>query len=89
MLIVGSLLMFGIGWWACGMCSDNRRRAYKKKLEQAMTFCDTMRDTNEILVRKLQRLETMGYKEDENSLECKVDRGILNAIENIQARLVH
>jgi len=89
MLVIGSLLMFGIGWWMCGFYGDNRVRAYKKRLKDAITFCDTMRDTNEILVKKLKRLEDMGYKEDENSVDCRVDHGILNAISNIQERLTH
>jgi len=89
MLIVGSLLMFGIGWWMHGLYGDNRCRAYKKRMKEVLTFSDTMRDMNEILTKKLKRLEGMGHVEDENSLECKIDNGILNAIVNMQSRSVH
>ena len=84
MIIVGALLAFWFGWYCCCAWGNHRAKYYKKQLDKATVFCDTMRDTIEILTKKLERLNRLGVHEDENSFECKFERGVLRGIADVQ-----
>ena len=87
MVLVLSVLSFGFGFWCCSQWGSHRTKYYKKQLQKAIRFCDGMKDANEVLLGKLNRLEAMGVQEDPNSLYAKIDRGILNGIEYMQQEM--
>ena len=88
MTIIGMTFTFVVGWCFCYQWGSHRARYYRHQLDKALIFCDTMRDANELLAKKLDRLEALGVKEDPDSFQSKIDRGIMRGIERVQQQMI-
>ena len=86
MTLLGLIVAFGFGWWCCYQWGTQRMHYYQRQLQKAVGFCDGLKDANEVLMKKVERMEALGIKEDPNSLAAQIDRGILNGIEYMQNR---
>jgi hypothetical protein len=84
LLLLGG--MFFVGWFSCRAWLRHRVGYYVKQLGVMVAHADALNETNELLVRKLERLEEMGIEEDPDSFHAKVDEGIFRAIKYKQKK---
>lgn len=81
MILVGLIISFFTGMWLCNTWMGHRAKYYQKQLQKTIIMADSLNEINELLLTKLKRLE---HLEDENALQAKIDKGILEGIVYVQ-----